>query len=185
MGNFRSRNGSSEEGKNDESADGNERSELDYEVSGRSYAASFTNVCFYFRHSQFFSRLLQRGKNESIVRSQDYLHLIIHSGSNLAVNHVVWKFVRDEWPYLVKRYTTNDRNLGNVIPPVTAYFSTQSQLDEVRQRSGKVVGKLCDLRARFYGCRCEDFSNNIRKRAPVRRREDEPPNEFKIISSGV
>lgn len=39
-------------------------------------------------------RYLELGKNESLVRSQDYLALIIVAGRNPIANPIVWDFVR-------------------------------------------------------------------------------------------
>ena len=43
---------------------------------------------------------------------------------------IVWKFIREEWPYLVNRFSLNDRYLGRLPQIVTADFSSQFQLQE-------------------------------------------------------
>lgn len=39
---------------------------------------------------------------------------------------------RENWEYLVDRFTLNDRYLGQMIKTVTATFSTNEKLAEVR-----------------------------------------------------
>jgi glutamyl aminopeptidase len=50
--------------------------------------------------------------------------------SKLAGAPIVWKFIREEWPYLVNRFSLNDRYLGRLPQIVTADFSSQFQLQE-------------------------------------------------------
>lgn len=44
---------------------------------------------------------------------------------------LVWKWVRDNWEFLVKRYTLNDRYLGRLIPSITQYFSSPEREREI------------------------------------------------------
>lgn len=38
---------------------------------------------------------------------------------------------RDEWQYLVDRFSLNDRGFGKLIPSVCSQFNTQERLEEV------------------------------------------------------
>jgi glutamyl aminopeptidase len=38
---------------------------------------------------------------------------------------------RDEWQYLVRRFTLNDRYLGRLIPTITGTFKSEVKLREV------------------------------------------------------
>jgi len=40
--------------------------------------------------------------------------------------------VRDNWQFLVDRYTLNDRYLGNLIPAISRSFATQTKLNEMK-----------------------------------------------------
>ncbi len=51
---------------------------------------------------------------------------------NKAGNSLVWKFLRTEWSYLVKRFTLNDRLFARFIVTVTEKFSTEEKLDEMQ-----------------------------------------------------
>jgi hypothetical protein len=39
---------------------------------------------------------------------------------------------RENWSYLVDRFTLNDRYLGRLIPSITGRFSTDLKVDEVQ-----------------------------------------------------
>ena len=45
---------------------------------------------------------------------------------------IVWDFVRNEWEYLVERFTLNDRYLGSLIPTITKKFATEMRLQEMK-----------------------------------------------------
>lgn len=40
-------------------------------------------------------------------------------------------FVRDEWQYLVDRFSLNSQRLGNLIPSVCSRFNTNERIGEV------------------------------------------------------
>jgi len=40
-------------------------------------------------------------------------------------------YIRDEWQYLVDRFSLNDRGFGKLIPSVCAQFNTHERLEEV------------------------------------------------------
>ena len=52
--------------------------------------------------------------------------------SRNAGSPIVWKFVREEWPYLVNRFSLNDRYLGRLPLVVTTDFSSEFQLQEIK-----------------------------------------------------
>jgi hypothetical protein len=52
----------------------------------------------------------------------------LNSLSRIAGAPIVWKFVREEWPYLVSRFSLNDRYLGRLPRTVTSDFSSKFQL---------------------------------------------------------
>lgn len=98
--------------------------------------------------------MIQFAKNESYVRSQDYFIILSQISQNPTGSPLVWDFLRyliykivkcnlllnltcnifygrDEWQYLVNRFSLNDRSLGKLIPAVCSSFNTQRRLDEV------------------------------------------------------
>ena len=44
---------------------------------------------------------------------------------------IVWEFIREEWPYLVERFSLNDRYLGRMPKYISYTFSSQLRLDEL------------------------------------------------------
>ena len=50
----------------------------------------------------------------------------------MAGNPIVWKFLREEWPYLVDRFSLNDRYLGRIPKTIAAGFSTKLELEELK-----------------------------------------------------
>lgn len=89
---------------------------------------NFLNFCYYF----YCCRYVEYAKNETYVRSQDYFQVLGFISNNPVGNPIVWKFFRNEWPYLVNRFTLYHRIMGTFIASVTNSFSTEVELEEVR-----------------------------------------------------
>ena len=45
---------------------------------------------------------------------------------------IVWNFLRDEWSYLVTRFSLNDRYLGRMPKYIGSTFASQFRLDEMK-----------------------------------------------------
>ena len=60
------------------------------------------------------SRLIELARDISNVREQDYFTLLANISNNRVGEPIVWDFYRNEWQYLVERFTLNDRLLGRV-----------------------------------------------------------------------
>ncbi|KAF5277379.1 hypothetical protein FQA39_LY06192 [Lamprigera yunnana] len=69
--------------------------------------------------------------HEQVIRSQDYFTLLQEIAENPIGTPIVWNYVRENWNYLVKRFTTNDRYLGRLIPAITKTFIATTQLKEM------------------------------------------------------
>ena len=72
------------------------------------------------------------GRNETIIREQDYFSMLSYISYNRVGEPIVWDFVRNEWEYLVDRFTLNDRYLGSLIPTITKKFATEMRLQEMK-----------------------------------------------------
>lgn len=77
-------------------------------------------------------RFIRLAKNETIVRRQDYFTCLRYIGQNPIGMPLVWNFLRDEWPYLVERFSLNDRYLGRMPQYLTHSFSSQFRLNEIK-----------------------------------------------------
>lgn len=56
--------------------------------------------------------------------------MVVVSNMVFEYNFNIWH-VRDEWQYLVDRFSLNDRSFGRLIPSVCSEFNTQKHLEEV------------------------------------------------------
>lgn len=53
--------------------------------------------------------------------------------SNPVGEPLVWDYVRENWPKMVKRFGLNERYLGGMIPGITGSFATETKLQELKQ----------------------------------------------------
>lgn len=72
---------------------------------------------------------------------------------------MVWDFLRSEWPYLVSRFSLNDRYLGRMPQIVTADFSTEFHLNEARDFFRQYPEAGAGARSRKQAV--ENIENNI------------------------
>ncbi|XP_046435909.1 glutamyl aminopeptidase-like isoform X1 [Neodiprion fabricii] len=98
--------------------------------------------------------------DEKYVRSQDYFTCINNIAANPVGAPLVWDWIRENWEILVKRYTLNNRYLGQLIPGISYTFSTQLKLDEMLAFFAKYpeAGAGASYRAQAL----ETVSNNIK-----------------------
>ena len=73
------------------------------------YSVLLLLFCFFF-----YSRLIDLAGDISNVREQDYFTLLANISNNRIGEPIVWDFYRNEWKYLVDRFSLNDRLLGRV-----------------------------------------------------------------------
>uniref|UniRef100_A0A2A4JGY4 Aminopeptidase n=1 Tax=Heliothis virescens TaxID=7102 RepID=A0A2A4JGY4_HELVI len=112
------------------------------------------------RDTTILRKFLLMAWDENNIRSQDYLTVVIQISSNPSGTALVWDDVRSRWPQLVERFTLNSRYLGNVIPSITATFSTELKLEEMEAFFAQYpdAGAGAGARARAL----ENVRNNIR-----------------------
>ena len=70
--------------------------------------------------------------NENYVRAQDVFGCLRQISNNPVGTPLVWDWVRENWEFLVKRYTLNDRYLGQLIPAITGSFASEVKLNEIK-----------------------------------------------------
>ncbi|KAH8335428.1 hypothetical protein KR074_001621 [Drosophila pseudoananassae] len=97
--------------------------------------------------------------NESYVRGQDYFTCLTYISANPVGESLVWDYVRENWTKLVDRFGLNERYLGNLIPSITARFSTQTKLEEMEQFFAKYPEAGAGTAARVRAL--ETVKNNI------------------------
>ncbi|KAK0091458.1 hypothetical protein PV326_003204 [Microctonus aethiopoides] len=98
--------------------------------------------------------------DENYVRSQDTFGCLLSIARNPVGTSLVWDWVRENWEFLVKRYTLNDRYLGQLVPGITQRFATEAKLNEMKAFFEKYpdagAGKAYRVRA------LETVANNIK-----------------------
>lgn len=78
-------------------------------------------------------RLITLAQDMNNVRQQDFLHVLQYISSNESGRAIVWNWVKENWEWLVERYTLNDRYLGQLIPNITKYFASSDKLEEMQE----------------------------------------------------
>ncbi|XP_017039730.2 glutamyl aminopeptidase [Drosophila ficusphila] len=104
-------------------------------------------------------RYIDLAWNETYVRGQDYFTCLTYISANPAGESLVWDYVRENWQRLVDRFGLNERYLGNLIPSITARFSTQTKLEEMEQFFAKYPEAGAGTAARVRAL--ETVKNNI------------------------
>lgn len=98
--------------------------------------------------------------DEKYVRGQDYFQCVQQIASNRIGENIVWDYVRMKWPELVERFGINERYLGRMIPSITARFSTETKLQEMKDFFAKYPEAGAGQSARKQAL--EKVSNNIK-----------------------
>lgn len=68
----------------------------------------------------------------TVFRSQDFFTLLTYMSWNRVGEPIVWDFVRSKWPYLVDKFTLNDRLMGRMVSDITKKFASQQKLEEMK-----------------------------------------------------
>ncbi|XP_034934973.1 glutamyl aminopeptidase isoform X2 [Chelonus insularis] len=112
------------------------------------------------RSSYLLNKFIGIAVDLNYVRSQDTFGCLIAIARNPIGTGLVWDWVRENWEFLVKRYTLNDRYLGQLVPAICQSFATESKLEEMKAFFEKYpeagAGKAYRVRA------LETVANNIK-----------------------
>eukprot|EP00096_Caligus_rogercresseyi_P010039 TRINITY_DN3536_c0_g1_i1.p1 TRINITY_DN3536_c0_g1~~TRINITY_DN3536_c0_g1_i1.p1 ORF type:complete len:884 (-),score=271.03 TRINITY_DN3536_c0_g1_i1:95-2746(-) len=81
---------------------------------------------------EILKNFLEISKDEEIVRRQDYFTALSYMSRNPVGQEIVWNFLRNEWEYLVDRFSLNDRIFGRFLSTATSQFSTEERLQEIK-----------------------------------------------------
>jgi len=111
------------------------------------------------KDSYVLQRFLELAKNESIVRRQDFFTTLRYVASNPIGKPIAWNFYKNEYSYLLDRFTINDRYLGRIVLDLTSDFSTESQYREMEHFFGHHPNAGAGRRARATAL--ENVRNNI------------------------
>ncbi|KAL1256812.1 hypothetical protein QQF64_012357 [Cirrhinus molitorella] len=79
------------------------------------------------------NRYLQYTLDPSKIRKTDMVSTINYIAKNVAGQPLAWDFVRGHWSYITQEYGAGVISLGSLLDAVTKRFSTDVELEEVRQ----------------------------------------------------
>ncbi|XP_066990177.1 glutamyl aminopeptidase-like [Macrobrachium rosenbergii] len=103
------------------------------------------------QNAETLQKYIELAKDEKNVRCQNFLNVLQYISSNPMGCDLVWDWVRENWPWLVARYTLNDRYLGQMVPNISRYFTTEEKLKEMKEFFVKYpeggAGELCRKQA--------------------------------------
>ncbi|XP_063912999.1 aminopeptidase A-like isoform X2 [Zophobas morio] len=112
------------------------------------------------RNPSLLTKLIELAKNETVVRGQDYFTLLQYIAANPIGTPIVWDYVRENWKYLVDRFTLNDRYLGRLIPSITSRFAITTKIEEMQHFFAKNPDAGAGAAARVQAL--ETVTNNVK-----------------------
>ncbi|KAG7213582.1 hypothetical protein KM043_002837 [Ampulex compressa] len=112
------------------------------------------------RSSWILNKFITTAKDENYVRAQDFFGCLTAISKNPVGTPLVWDWVRENWEFLVSRYTLNDRYLGRLIPVITSTFATEAKLEEMKAFFKKYPESGAGAGSRAKAL--ETVSNNIK-----------------------
>ncbi|WAQ96948.1 AMPE-like protein [Mya arenaria] len=89
------------------------------------YGLSFT------KHVWLLNRYLDYCKDPTKILSQDFFAVVTYISRNPVGNSLAWDWVRNNWEYLVTRFTTGSRSLGRLVPSIVDKYNSRFKLQEV------------------------------------------------------
>ena len=112
------------------------------------------------REPWILHRYLDLAQNETIIRSQDHFTVLHYISQNPVGKSIIWEHLQENWPQLVERFSLNDRYLGRIPKAVTADFSSEFKLRQVKAFFSKYPEAGAGARSRKQAL--ESIENNIK-----------------------
>ncbi|KAM3870230.1 aminopeptidase N-like [Diretmus argenteus] len=78
-------------------------------------------------------RYLTYSLDPAMIRKQDATSVIVSVASNREGQDLAWDFVRENWDYMFTQYGVGSFSFGALISGVTARFSTQAELQQLKE----------------------------------------------------
>ncbi|XP_014289059.1 aminopeptidase A isoform X2 [Halyomorpha halys] len=85
------------------------------------------------KNREHLTKLIELAKDENHLKSQDFFFVLKSIAKQPYGLEVVWNFIRNEWLYLVDRFTLEDMGLCDLVFQVCSQFGTKEKLDETRK----------------------------------------------------
>ncbi|KAL4239647.1 hypothetical protein ACF0H5_000454 [Mactra antiquata] len=83
------------------------------------------------KHIWLLNRYLDYCKDSTKIKSQDFFTVLIYVSRNPVGNSVVWDWVRQNYDYMIDRFSLYSRYLGRLVPNIVKDYNTAFKLEEV------------------------------------------------------
>ncbi|NXX73889.1 ERAP1 aminopeptidase, partial [Urocolius indicus] len=90
--------------------------------------------------------LMDQGLRGDIVRTQDLPHIMMYVARNPSGYHLAWMFLKENWEKLVEKFELGSSLISSIVTHVTSWYSTRSQLAQVKEFFGSLEEKSARLR---------------------------------------
>ncbi|XP_052438469.1 aminopeptidase N [Carassius gibelio] len=107
------------------------------------------------------NRYLQYTLEPSKIRKMDMVSTINYIAKNVAGQPLAWDFVRGHWSYITQEYGAGVVSLGSLLDAVTKRFSTEVELQELKQLQSEQEEKKQGIAARALEQAIERTEANI------------------------
>nr|XP_060617795.1 endoplasmic reticulum aminopeptidase 1 [Anolis sagrei ordinatus] len=91
--------------------------------------------------------LMEQGLRGDIIKTQDLPYIVVSVGRNPVGYQLAWKFLKDNWQTLVKKFDLGSHSIAHMITGVTNKYSTKAQLADVKEYFSSLDKKSAELRA--------------------------------------
>uniref|UniRef100_A0A8C1MYQ1 Aminopeptidase n=1 Tax=Cyprinus carpio TaxID=7962 RepID=A0A8C1MYQ1_CYPCA len=108
------------------------------------------------------NRYLQYTLDPSKIRKTDMVSTINYIAKNVAGQPLAWDFVRGHWSYITQEYGAGVISLGSLLDAVTKRFSTDVELEELKQLQREQEEKKQGIAARALEQVIERTEANIK-----------------------
>ncbi|XP_010196291.2 endoplasmic reticulum aminopeptidase 1 [Colius striatus] len=90
--------------------------------------------------------LMDQGLRGDIVRTQDLPHIVMYVAKNPSGYHLAWMFLKENWEKLVEKFELGSNSISSIVTDVTSWYSTRSQLAQVKEFFGSLEERSAQLR---------------------------------------
>uniref|UniRef100_A0ABM5FT72 Aminopeptidase n=1 Tax=Pogona vitticeps TaxID=103695 RepID=A0ABM5FT72_9SAUR len=104
--------------------------------------------------------LMDQGLQGDIIKTQNLPYIVTSVGRNPVGYKLAWKFLKENWEKLVKKFELGSHSIAHMVAGVTNKYSTKAQLAEVKDYFNSLDKKSSELRAVQQAI--ETIKDNIR-----------------------
>ncbi|XP_074993395.1 endoplasmic reticulum aminopeptidase 1 [Calonectris borealis] len=90
--------------------------------------------------------LMDQGLRGDIIRTQDLPHIIVFVAKNPSGYYLAWIFLQENWEKVVEKFELGSNSIADIVTGVTSWYSTRSQLAQVKEFFRSLEEKSTALR---------------------------------------